>query len=108
MRYQVVMNASAERDLAAIHEYIATNDSSANADRVLDVLLGVVETLEEMPERGSHPRELLAMGRKDFRLIIRNPWNVYYKIVGKRVHIALIADGRRDLRTLLTQRLLGE
>lgn len=107
MRYTVVMNEKAERDLEAIHAYIATNDSLANADRVLDILLGVIDTLEEIPERGSHPRELLAVGRKEYRQIIHNPWNVFYRIVGKRVHILLVADGGRDMRTLLTQRLMG-
>jgi toxin ParE1/3/4 len=107
MRYDVVITDNAERDLEAIRDYIAANDSPADADRILDVLLGVLETLEQTPERGSHPRELLALGRKEYRQIIHNPWRVFYRVIEKRVYIVLIADGRRDMRTLLAQRLLG-
>lgn len=30
-----------------------------------------------------------------------------YRIVGRRVYLYLIADGRRDMQTLLTRRLFG-
>lgn len=107
MRYQVLLTDKAERDLASIRDYIAESDSPANAERVLDVVLDVVEALEQFPERGSHPRELLALGHEEYRQIVHKPWRVFYRVIGKRVYIALIADGRRDMRSLLAQRLLG-
>lgn len=107
MRYQVLLTDRAERDLESIRDYIAESGSPANADRVLDAVLDVVETLERFPERGSHPRELLALGYEEYRQIIHKPWRIFYRIIGNRVYIALIADGRRDMRTLLAQRLLG-
>ncbi len=107
MRYEVVVTEKAERDLESIHDYISTTDSPANADRILVVLLGVVETLEHLPERGSHPRELLGTGRKEYRQIVHKPWRVFYRVIGQCVYVAMIADGRRDMRTLLAQRLLG-
>ncbi|MBS0589429.1 MAG: type II toxin-antitoxin system RelE/ParE family toxin [Proteobacteria bacterium] len=107
MRFQVVMTDGAGRDLASIHEYIAANDSPAKADLILDALLSVVDSLESMPERGSRPRELLAIGRKEYRRVIHGPWHIFYRVIGRTVYIGVIADGRRDLRTLLEQRLLG-
>ena len=57
MAFKVLLTAGAERDLAEIVDYIAEFDSAANANRVLDKLIGVAESLAELPERGSHPRE---------------------------------------------------
>ncbi|TAN06032.1 MAG: type II toxin-antitoxin system RelE/ParE family toxin [Rhodanobacteraceae bacterium] len=107
MRYQVQLTDKAGRDLESIRDYIAESDSPANADRVLDVVLDVVMMLEQFPERGAHPRELLALGHEEYRQIVHRPWRIFYRIVGSHAYIALIADGRRDMRTLLAQRLLG-
>lgn len=107
MHYQVLLTGKAEHDLEAIHGCIAESDSAANADRVFDVMLDVVTALEQFPERGSHPRELRSLGHQEYRHIVHKPWRIFYRILGNRVYIALIADGRRDMRTLLAQRLLG-
>ena len=107
MRYQVLLTDKAECDLEAIRDYIVESDSLTSANHVLDLLLDVVTALERFPERGSHPRELLALGHEEYRQIIRKPWRVFYRIIGNHVYIALIADGRRDMRSLLAQRLLG-
>lgn len=107
MRYQVLLTGQAERDLESIRDYIAESDSPVSADRVLDVVLDIVTTLERFPERGSHPRELLALGHEEYRQIVHKPWRIFYRVIGNRVYIALIADVRRDMRSLLAQRLLG-
>lgn len=106
MRYQVLFADKAARDLESIRDYIATSDSVASTERVLDVMLDVVATLERLPERGSHPRELMALGHIGYRQIVHKPWRVFYRVKANRVYIVLIADGRRDMRTLLAQRLL--
>lgn len=107
MRYEVLLTEKAEHDLESIRAYISETDSAASADRVLDVLLAMVDTLEQFPERGSHPREALALGYREYRQIVHKPWRVFYRVVRHRVYIALIADGRRDMRTFFAQRLLG-
>lgn len=106
-RYTVLLTAGAERDLESIHDYIAESDSPASADRVLNRLVKVVEELSTFPERGSHPKELRALGIKDYRQAFFKPYRVIYRVVGRRVYIYLIADGRRDMQPLLGRRLLG-
>ena len=64
-RYEVLLTQGAEQDLEALHGYISEFDSVANANRVLDRLMEVVEGLAQFPERGSYPRELVALGIKD-------------------------------------------
>jgi toxin ParE1/3/4 len=106
-RYEVLLTEGAERDLESIYDYIAGFDSPANADHVLDRLTKLVESLATFPERGSHPKELLALGIRDYRQAAFKPYRVIYRTLGKRVYIYLIADGRRDMQSLLARRLLG-
>ena len=106
-RFDVLLTQGAEQDLEAIYDYLAEFDSAANADYVLDRLLAVAESLARLPERGSHPKELLALGVRDYRQTFFKPYRIIYRVVGQRVYIALIVDGRRDLQSMLARRLLG-
>lgn len=107
MSYKVLLTHSAERDLEAIYDYIAENDTQANANHVLDKLMEVAESLSAFPERGSHPKELLALGIREYRQAHFKPYRIIYRVHGKQVIIYIIADGRRDMQTLLTRRMLG-
>ena len=106
-RYEVLLTPGAEQDLESIHDYIAEFDSPANAEYVLDELMQVAQRLTEFPERGSHPKELAALGIKDYRQTTFKPYRVIYRVVASQVVIYLIVDGRRDLQSVLSRRLLG-
>ena len=104
--FDVLLTANAEQDLEAIHDFICRSDGKAHADRVLERLLDVVESLSSFPDRGTHPKELLAVGFRECRQVLFKPWRVIYQTSGRRVIIHLICDGRRDMQTLLAHRLL--
>lgn len=106
-RYQVLLTEGTERDLESIYDYSAEFDSPANADSVLAQILEVAERLAIVAERGSHPKELLALGIREYRQIVFKPYRVIYRVIGQIVYIYLIADGRRDMQSLLARRLLG-
>lgn len=106
-RFEVVLTRGAEQDLESIYDYIAEFDCAANAAYVLDQLMEVVEGLAQFPERGSYPNKLLALGIKDYRQTGFKPYRVIYRVAGSRVVIYLIADGRRDMQSVLARRLLG-
>ena len=107
MRHAVLLTAGAERDLEEIHGYIAEFDSPKSAERVLDRLLAAAESLAESPERGSPPKELRSLGIEDFRQLFFKPYRVIYRVIGGKVYIYVIADGRRDMQSLLADRLLN-
>ena len=107
MRYEVLLTGGAEQDLEAIYDHITTSNTRANANYVLDKLVTVAESLATFPERGSHPKELLAVGIREYRQVFFKPYRVIYRVRGKQVFIYLIADGRRDMQALLSRRLLG-
>lgn len=106
MRREVVLTEDAERDLQEIHAYIAKSDSAQSADHVLDRVLQVAEKLATLPERGSQPPELRTIGMQEFRQVFFKPYRVIYRIHETHVVIYLIADGRRDLQSVLAQRML--
>ena len=106
-RFEVLLTQDAERDLDDLHSYIATYDSLENADRVLDRLLEVAESLSTNPERGSVPKELRSLGIKDYRQSFFKPYRVIDRVFDEQVVVYLIADGRRDMQSLLARRLHG-
>jgi toxin ParE1/3/4 len=106
-KFEVLLTAGAEQDLEAIHDYIGEFDCIANADQVLDQLMQVVQSLSRFPERGSYPKELVSLGIKEYRQTAFKPYRVIYRVLGKQVVIYLIADGRRDMQSVLARRLLG-
>ena len=107
MRYEVLVTQGAERDLEEIYDHIAEFDAPEKADYVLGRLLEVAERLATFPDRGPHPKELQALGIREYRQTFFKPYRLIYRVIGKRVLIYLIADGRRDMQSLLARRLLG-
>lgn len=106
-KFEVLLTEGAEQDLEAIHDYISEFDCVANANYVLDELMNVVESLSRLPERGSYPKELVSLGIKEYRQTFFKPYRVIYRVTASQVIIYLIADGRRDMQTVLARRLLG-
>lgn len=106
-RYEVLLTEGAERDLETIHSYIAESDSIASADHVLERLMEAAEGLSRFPERGGFPKELSGLGIKEYRQILFKPYRVVYRIMETKVVVYLIADGRRDMQSVLSERLLG-
>ena len=60
-----------------------------------------------MPDSGSYPKELLSLGIKDYRQVFFKPYRLIYRVTGRDVVVYLIADGRRNMQSLLAHRLLG-
>ncbi len=106
MPFTVHLTDAAERDLEEICDYIGRNDAPGSADRVLDRIEDAFRRLAELPDRGAYPKELLPLGIREYREVFFKPYRIVYRILGKRVYVLLIADGRRDMQTLLQRRLL--
>ncbi|MBM4307016.1 MAG: type II toxin-antitoxin system RelE/ParE family toxin [Deltaproteobacteria bacterium] len=107
MEFQVFLTDDATRDLHEIYDYIALHDTPPKADYVLQKIEKAFSRLSEFPERGAFPKELLALGIREYREIFFKPYRIIYQIIDKNVYVLLIADGRRDMQTLLQQRLLS-
>lgn len=105
--YQAVITHRAKQDLRAIVRWIAQHDSPRAAEHVLDEVLKTCKKLALQPERGAYPAELLVLGIQRYRQVFFKPYRVVYRVDGDQVAVLLIADGRRDLKTLFERRLLS-
>ena len=106
-RFEVRMTADAVRDLEEIVDWIARHDGPARAQHVLDRIGAAVDALKRFPERGAYPAELEALGIREYRETSFKPYRIVYHVDGARVFVSLIADGRRDMQSLLERRLLA-
>jgi toxin ParE1/3/4 len=106
-QFRVLLTGGAERDLEALYDYVVRSDGSSKAHHLLDHLMETVESLAKFPARGSHPKELAALGIKEYRQVLFKPYRVIYRIVDRQVIIYLIVDGRRDMQSVLALKLLG-
>ena len=108
MSYHVELTAAAERDLQRIVDYIAEHGLPERARPVLDAIEVRIDALETTPNRGTHARELTALGIRDFREVFFKPYRIVYRVFDDDdvVRVFLIADGRRSLQGVLERRLL--
>ena len=106
MSLQIFLTDDASRDLEDLHTCIGLHNVSGKADFVLDHLAKAFSSLSENPERGTYPEELLAVGLCEYREIFVNPYRIIYRVMAKKVYLMVIADGRRDMQSLLQRRLL--
>lgn len=106
-RFEVLLTEGVQQDVQSLHDQLCEFDCAANANRALDELMHVVESLSTFPQRGGCPRELVGLGIKEYRQAFFRPYRVIYRVTGGQVIIYLIADGRRDMQSVLAKRLLG-
>ena len=104
--FTVHLTDDAARDLKEICDYIDRHDLPDRADFVLERIEKAFGRLADYPERGNYPGELLEVGIREYREISFKPYPIIYRVVEEDVHVLLIADGRRDMQTLLQRRLL--
>jgi toxin ParE1/3/4 len=105
--HEVALTRDAERDLEDIYRYIAQHDAQSSADRVLERLIETAAALGTHPDRGSCPQELRTVGIEEYRQVFFKPYRLIYRLHGQRVVIYVIADGRRDMQSLLARRLFS-
>jgi toxin ParE1/3/4 len=106
MLFQVFLTDDAARDLEDLYDYIDLHDVPGKADHVLEGIEKCFTSLSENPQRGTCPKELLAIGLREYREIFFKPYRIIYRVMAENVYVLVIADGRRDMQALLQRRLL--
>ena len=106
MAYLVRVTDQAEADLLEIYSCILESGDAAGADHVLKELERTCRTLSEHPGRGHVPPELERIQVVEYREISWKPYRIIYEVAGRSVNVLAVLDGRRDLQTILAQRLI--
>lgn len=104
--YDVVISRSARTDLETIGDYLRERFSWERAAEFIAATTARIDRLEHFPFRGSVPPEAEGFGPTNYRQIVSGPNRLIYKVEDRRVTVVLIADGRRDMTSLLRDRLM--
>ncbi|MDD5383733.1 MAG: type II toxin-antitoxin system RelE/ParE family toxin [Gallionella sp.] len=102
--YRVLWTHTAQQDLTEIVEYIA-QDSVADALAILSKLETKAALLITLPNRGRIVPELLQTGISHYRELVSASWRIVYRVESRQVLIMAVLDSRRDLQTVLLNRL---
>ncbi len=105
MNDPVFLTEPAVTDLLAINDYFLFEVGDKTASKIIDRLEMAVNSLSELNERGSIPKELLVLGIHQYRQLIVKPYRIIYERLPEKVVVHAVLDGRRDIQSLLTQRL---
>lgn len=108
MPFSVMLTNGAANDLEELWGYINLHDGPGKAGHVLDQIEKAFSSLSEYPQRGAYPKELLALGIREYREIFFKPYRIIYRVMENHVYVLMIADGRRDMQNLLQRRLLQD
>lgn len=106
MKYPVVLSEPALSDLLAINDYYLVEVDEQTAAKIIARLEEAVNSLAEFAERGSIPKELLSLGIRQYRQLITKPYRIIYEQLPDQVIVHAVLDGRRDMQSLLSQRLV--
>jgi toxin ParE1/3/4 len=102
---EVLWTDAAVRDLDEIVDFIAC-DAAPHALDVFERLQRCALGLEVQAQRGRRVPELCGLAALDYRELIERPWRLVYRVEPRRVIVLAVLDGRRDLATLLLERLI--
>ncbi len=105
-KYDAIFDRDAEDDLFDIYAFVAMNDSVERADRLFAALRRTCLKLRKLPLRGNIPSELFEIGVTEFRELHYKPYRVIYSLESTTVYVHCVLDGRRDIQTILQERLL--
>ena len=103
--FQVLWTEAARLDLERIVELIA-EENPANAFTALQQVERRCQALAVLPERGRIVPELRDVDILIYRELIEGPWRIIYRYDAGRVHVTAVLDARRDLSSILLERLV--
>lgn len=106
MPFEVLLTDDAARDLEDLYNYIELHDVPGKADGVSEQIEKGFTSLSENSLRGTCPKELLAIGLREYREIFFKRYRIIYRVMAENVYVMVIADGRRDMQARLQRRLL--
>ncbi len=106
MSLKIVILESAEHDLKELRNYIVKNFSLKTWQNTYDKIKEVIRNLKTFPYTGSIPEEIEKLNLSQYRQVISGMNRIIYEVRQDTLYIHIIVDGRRDLTSLLTRRLL--
>ena len=108
MSLQVVFLQSAEQDLKELKAYVIKHfgkDVWQDSYSKIRASVGVIQTY---PLGGNIPEELESLNLTQYRQVISGMNRIIYEVRQETVYIHLVCDSRKDMKSLLTRRILRD
>jgi toxin ParE1/3/4 len=103
---RVVFLADAEEDLKDIRRYVVRKFGKSDWVDTSRKIRDSIRVIQTFPDGGSIPEELSGLSLARFRQVISGQNRLIYEVGDGIVYIHIVCDTRRDLRSVLTRRLL--
>lgn len=103
---KVYFLSGAEEDLRDLRRYILRAFGEATWQASYRKIKETVRLLQETPEIGHVPDELIDMQFDHYRQLLSGKNRILYEIRDDALYIHIICDERRDMRSLLARRLV--
>jgi toxin ParE1/3/4 len=106
MSMKIVVLESAEHDLKELRSYIVKNLSLKTWQNTYNKIREIIRNLKTFPYAGSIPEEIEKLNLSQYRQVLSGMNRIIYEVRQDTLYIHIIVDARRDLKSLLTRRLL--
>ncbi|MFS8975599.1 type II toxin-antitoxin system RelE/ParE family toxin [Cupriavidus necator] len=98
--------AGAEEDLKDLRRYLIKSFGKPAWQETLQKIKDSVKTIQTFPQGGAVPDELADLTLQQYRQVISGMNRIIYEVREEVIYIHIVCDTRRDMRTLLSRRLL--
>lgn len=106
MSFQVVFLKSAELDLKELRGYMVKNFGKDAWQASYAKIKDAVNTIGTFPLGGNVPEELDRLNLTQYRQVVSGMNRIIYEVRQEIIYIHIVCDTRKDMKSLLTRRLL--
>lgn len=103
---RAVFLAGAEEDLKDLRRYQIKSFGKPAWQEAFQKIKDSVQTIQTLPQGGAVPDELADLTLQQYRQVISGMNRIIYEVREEVIYIHIVCDTRRDMRTLLSRRLL--
>ena len=103
---KVVILDSADHDLKDLRSYIVKEFSRDTWLKTFGKIKVSIRNLAKFPSLGAIPPELEALHLTQYRQILSGKNRIIYEPRPDAVYVHMVVDARRDMKSLLMQRLM--
>ncbi len=102
----VVFLHAAEQDLLELKDYVLKNFGAVVWRTTYRKIRDATTRLKKFPHEGRVPDELARLDIGQYRQVIAGMNRIIYEIRGDTLFIHIVCDTRKEMRVLLTRRML--
>ena len=106
MSFQIVFLKSAEHDLKELKGYMIKNFGKDTWQASYIKIKDAVNTIGTFPLGGNVPEELERLNLTQYRQVVAGMNRIIYEVRQEIIYIHIVCDTRKDMKSLLTRRLL--